>query len=44
MVNEEIIVKSTVEEVTKELASLVEKEANEAIKNRGKFVIGLSGE
>ena len=43
MVKEEVIVKQTVEEVTKELASLVEKEANEAIQSRGKFVIGLSG-
>ena len=43
MVKEEVIVKPTVEDVTKELASLVEKEANEAIKSRGKFIIGLSG-
>ncbi|XP_043217863.1 6-phosphogluconolactonase-like [Amphibalanus amphitrite] len=43
MGKEEVIVKETVEDVTKELASLVEKEANEAIQSRGKFIIGLSG-
>ena len=43
MVEEEVIVKPTVEDVTKELVSLVEKVANEAISTRGKFVIGLSG-
>ena len=43
MVKEEVIVKPTVEDVTKELASLVEKVANEAISTRGKFIIGLSG-
>jgi len=43
MVKEEIIVKPSVEEVTSELAQLVEKEAKTAIDARGKFVIGLSG-
>ncbi|XP_037078857.1 6-phosphogluconolactonase-like [Pollicipes pollicipes] len=43
MTKEEIIIKPTVEEVTKELAALVENEAKAAIDSRGKFVIGLSG-